>query len=485
MEVNTIIVHIMVKFIDRPNDPCDVCLEGKQMTVALALATFACNSQTAQKSVRSATMRAVFDLIGCAISGYGTTGGTAGRKAAVRAWGKGPAACWFSGERLTVPGAAFANSAIASMLDLDDGHRAASGHPGAAVIPAVLATAEATGASAERVLTAIALGYEIGVRISAARDFRSLHTFDSGLWCGQGVAAAVGWLRGLAPETIANAIAIAGTTAPGQTATGYTRLMGNHVKEGIAWATATGVTAVELAAHGFTGPTDFLDDATRYDQTILTEALGQRWHIEDVYFKLYSCCRWAHAAIDGILEIKEQEGIGSSDIMAIRISTFAQALSLNNDLAPPTLEAAQYSVPFCIAVAAVRGPDALLPLEEPRLGDRAVLDCARKITLTVDPALDATFPSAVPARVEVETRRGRFSRTVTAPRGESSNPLGWDALGAKFQSVARKRLSPAAVAALVGAVAALEDGDVGPLLSTLAAPDRSGSHSAAAVHAGA
>jgi 2-methylcitrate dehydratase PrpD len=440
------------------------------MTVALALATFACNVRTAPKSIRSATVRAVFDLVGSAIAGHGTVGGAAGRAAAVRAWGAGPAACWFSGERLTVPGAAFANSAIASMLDLDDGHRAASGHPGAAVIPAVIATAEAIGADAERVLTAIALGYEIGVRISAARDFRSLHTFDSGLWCGQGVAAAVGWLRGLAPETIAHAIAIAGTTAPGQTATGYTRLMGNHVKEGIAWATATGMTAVELAAHGFTGPTDFLDDATRYDQTILTEALGERWHVEDVYFKLYGCCRWAHAAIDGILAIQQQDGVETDDIVAVRIATFAQALSLNNDLAPPTLEAAQYSVPFCVAVAAVRGPDALLPLEEARLGDRTVLDCARKITLTADPALHAMFPAAVPARVEVETASGRFSRTVIAPRGEPSNPLGWDGLRAKFHSVARKRMSPAAAAALLEAVAALEAGDAGPLLSALSVP---------------
>jgi hypothetical protein len=63
--------------------------------------------------------------------------------------------------------------------------------------------------------------------------------------------------------------------------------------------------------------------------------------------------------------------------------------------------------------------------------------------------------------------------------------LDWGALGVKFQSVARKRLPPAAVAALVEAVAALEAGDVGPLLSTLAAPDRSGLHSAAAGHAGA
>jgi len=87
----------------------------------------------------------------------------------------------------------------------------------------VIATAEAIDAGAERVLTAIALGYEIGVRISAAATSGRCTRSTAGLWCGQGVAAAVGWLRGLAPETIAHAIAIAGTTAPGQTATGYTR----------------------------------------------------------------------------------------------------------------------------------------------------------------------------------------------------------------------------------------------------------------------
>ena len=440
------------------------------MTIALALATYACNLPTLPKSARVSAVRCVFDLIGAAIAGHRTSGGRAACAAAPRAWGTGPAACWFSGERLTVPGAAFANAAIASALDLDDGHRAASGHPGAAVIPAVLATAEAIGANAERVLTAIALGYEIGVRISAARDFKSLHTFDSGLWCGQGAAVAAGWLRGLGPDAIANAIAIAGTTAPGQTATGYTRLMGNNVKEGIPWATATGLTAVELAANGFTGPVDLLDDDARYDQAVLTEGLGQGWRIEDTYFKLYSCCRWAHAAIDGMLEIRAQEEVAAADIVAVRIETFAQTLALNNDLVPPTLEAAQYSVPFCVAAAAVHGPAALLPLEEPMLADRAVLDCAPKITVTVDPALDSLFPAAVPARVIVETGDARFSRMIVAPRGEPTNPLGWDDLRAKFEALAKNRLPPSATTALIDAFASLDSGDLRPLLAALSAP---------------
>jgi 2-methylcitrate dehydratase PrpD len=456
------------------------------MTIALKLATFACGTSRMETSARSAACRAVLDLIGAAVAGTGTKGGVAARSAAVRTWGVGPAAHWFSGDRLTVAGAAFANAAIASMLDLDDGHRAAAGHPGAAVIPAVIATAEAIGADAERVLTAIALGYEVGVRIAAARDFRALHTFDSGLWCGQGVAAAVGWLRGLSPDAIANAIAIAGTTAPGQTATGFTRLMGNHVKEGIAWATATGVTAAELAAHGFTGPVDLLDDEARYDPSTLTGELGRRWRIEDTYFKLYSCCRWAHAAIDGLLEISAQNRIRAEDIVSISIHTFSQALALNNDLAPRTLEAAQYSVPFCAAVAAVRGSAALLPLEETRLSDEAVLDCARKVTLSVDPALDAMFPSSVPARVEIATRAGHYSCRVVAPRGEPNNPLSWNDLQAKFFSLAEKRLPPAEAKSLIDAMADLQTGNIGPLLKSLHHADRPVvSGRLAAVHAGA
>ena len=42
--------------------------------------------------------------------------------------------------------------------------------------------------------------------------------------------------------------------------------MGNNVKEGIPFATALGLVAVELAAAGFTGPVDFLDEEKRYDR---------------------------------------------------------------------------------------------------------------------------------------------------------------------------------------------------------------------------
>lgn len=437
------------------------------MTVAYTLASFACDTTRLTPAARAAAVRAVLDLVAAAIAGSTTSGGIAALKAAPVAWGSGPAACWFSDVRLTTPGAAFVNAAFASMLDLDDGHRAASGHPGAAVIPAVLATAEAHGADAERVLTAIAIGYEIGVRIAGARDVDTLHTFDSGLWCGQGAAAAAGWLRGLDATRIANAIAIAGTTAPGQTATAYTKLMGNNVKEGIPFATALGLVAVELAAAGFTGPVDFLDEEARYERSVLSADLGARWLIETAYFKPYGCCRWAHAAIDALLQLMQQERLSASDIKGVHVETFTQALSLNNDLAPPTLEAAQYSVPFCLAAAAIHGAEALLPLEEPLLRDPAVLAFAPRVTLAIAPDLDPMFPRSVPARIAVTTPRGVHRQSVLAPRGEPVNPMSENDLLAKFSTIAKRQLAPAHEAALLQAIDAFAAGDLAPLLGAL------------------
>lgn len=437
------------------------------MTIALLLAEFARETKTLPEPTRRAAIRATFDLFSAAVAGFGTAGGAAARRAALSTWGAGPAQAWFSSARLTVPGAAFANAAIASMVDLDDGHRAAAGHPGAAVIPTVFATADFAGSSVDEMLTAVALGYEIGVRVSAARDFAKLETLDSGLWCGLGVAVAASALRDLGVRAMANAIAIAGTTAPSQSATCYTRLMGNNVKEGIPWATAAGLTAVDLAASGFTGPVDLLDDDGRYKQDVLTQDLGRRWQIEDVYFKSYGCCRWAHAAIDAVLALQEEQAIPANAIASIEVGTFTRALTLNNDVDPPTIEAAQYSIPFCIALAAVYGVQALQPIEEEVLGDPKVLALARRIRLFVDPELDPMFSKAVPARIELRTSANRFTKIVLAPKGEPSNPMSRTEVTRKFETIARPRMGERRVAQFLEAFAAFEAGDAGPLRSAL------------------
>ncbi len=164
------------------------------------------------------------------------------------AYGAGPSAIWFSGKCAAPTAAGFANALSAAALDLDDGHRKSRGHPGAAVIPAVLAVADYRRAAGNEpsnsdILRAIVVGYEIGLRIAAAKSFYA----RTGFWAGFAAAAAAGTLVGLASNHLAHALAIAAETSPHMATTtsppAWPQLNGSDVKEGIPWGVATGISA--------------------------------------------------------------------------------------------------------------------------------------------------------------------------------------------------------------------------------------------------
>ncbi len=406
-----------------------------------------------------AAKQCLLDLSGAAVAGYDAVSTTALRKLARRRHAPGAATLWFDGTKtggLCAAGAALANSGAASALDLDDGHRAAAGHPGAAVIPAALTTAQETNADGPELLTAIAVGYEIGVRISAARDFDRQDTLSTGRWAAYAAAAAAGRLRRTSPDRLAQALSIAGVLSPGLSAAGYSRVMGNSAKEGIPWAAYTGLTALDLAEDGFTGPLDILDHPDYYDSGKITGGLGKEFAIESVYFKPYGCCRWIHAALDALSEIQATHGIPGDRIRAIQVETFGRALKLDNHTEPDSPESAQYSIPFCLALAALEGGEALLPLRPASLADQRVIDLAKKVSLRVDPTLDQAFPAAAPARVTVTTADGAFQAECRYPLGDPANPMDDAALQAKFQRLAENRLSPEDQDVLIGAVASIE-----------------------------
>lgn len=380
--------------------------------------------------------RALLDLLGCAVAGGPIEAARSARRVASRLYAPGRARVWFGRGPLVPAGAAFANASAASALDLDDGHRRAGGHPGASIIPAVLAVAADTSPSVDRLLAAIALGYEIGVRIASARDFARLDTLSSGRWCGIGAAAAASYLGGLDADTTAEAMAIAGVVAPGLSAAGYSRRMGNSVKEGIPWATALGITAVELAREAYTGPTDLLDHPDYFDAEAVVAGLGGTAAIETIYFKPYGCCRWIHAALDAVIAIRATPGFRPERIERVEIETFARVLRLSNEIAPTTLEGAQYSLPFCVAVAAQEGAAGFLPLAGSLLGRRDLIALAERVVVRVDPELDHRFPAEAPARVKIQADGKVHERTVLAALGDPANPMGDDALRRKFLTLA-------------------------------------------------
>lgn len=413
---------------------------------------------------RLATVNVVADAVAAAIAGYELSGAAAARAAASKIWGEGNCAIWFASRTGSLSNAAFANSMTACILDIDDGHRAACGHPGAAIVPSVLAAAEELGASGERTLIAIAIGYEVGVRVIASLDLRKIDTLVTGRWCGQAIAAAIGWLRGEDADNIAEAMAIAGAVAPYMLVAEYTQV-GNHTKEAIPFGAANGVLALTLAVNGFKGPLDILDHES-YDGDLIANGDGGRWYVETTYFKPYSCCRWIHAPIDAVLSLREQ--VNWDDVTDIEVQTFERTLSLNNQLAPTTVQAAQYSTPFCVAAAALKGAECLQPMSEALLKDERIYALAAKVKLSVDPVLDAMFPAAVPGRVRVTVGGRTLEAEAMAPKGEFTNPMSWDELTAKLSAISNPRLGEARTVDMISALLSLRDqSELRPLLVQL------------------
>lgn len=407
----------------------------------------------------------ILDALGAALAGRRMRSTQAMQAVMAQGAGTGAASVWFSGRRLAPIPAATINAMAATALDIDDGHRRAAGHPGAATIASALAIAEQTDAAMSDLIAAIVVGYEAAVRVALARAPEHNTSTVSGRWSGVGAAAASAWLQKCPPEVMAQAILIAEQHAPRASSAMHHGFAGSDVKEAIAWSVHTGLHATELARSGFTGYPDTFDQGILYDPDVLCRDLNRFDAIVGLFFKPYACCRWIHSAIDGLDDILRTNKLQPENLGKVRVRTFRRAVGLGNHVAPDTEEEAQFSIPFCLGVAAVHGTAALTPLDPALLGDQRVREFARKVEVVFDAGIDAMFPTKAPATVEVEAQGSAFSAHVDAAFGDPSNPMSRADLQAKFNVLTRGLITPARARRLQSALAA---GSVGPVRDILA-----------------
>jgi len=415
-------------------------------------------------------LRLVLDVVGAGAAGAICNGPQAVRHTNEAVFGKGDAPIWFCGKGSTVPGAVHCNVAACCALDVDDGHRAARGHPGAAVVATALALAQLHNRPASRALAAIVTGYDVGVRIAAAQNPAEISTRQSGRWAGLASVATAAAFLGHQPEVISQALSIAGVLAPNQQAngsSGYSSLTGNDVKEGIAWSSVTGLMALELAANGHTGPQDFLDHPSFYDGERILSELGSRWEVNSLYLKPYACCRYIHPALDRLCDLIRQYDLVVDDICKIEVETFAWATKLGNRTNPDNLIEVQYSLPYCLALAIVDGPKSLLPPRLDCLGRPDIEAVAGKVRISVRNDIDALFPSETLAVVSVETSTARVTSGIGAPFGDPRWPMLWPDVEEKFRVLTRGVLPAQQQQHIIDAVLALASGDILPLLAAL------------------
>lgn len=143
------------------------------------------------------------------------------------------------------------------------------------------------------------------------------------------------------------------------------------------------------------------------DWTNVGATLGQDFHITRLTFKNRIGCGHTFAAIDGALELRQRHNLQAEQIKSVRVATYRPTLDIACYTRPSTANEARFSLTYVVATALSHGSVRLAEYEPDRLDDVGTRALMERMTVEVDPALDAAFPGQRAARIEIETADGR------------------------------------------------------------------------------
>lgn len=344
------------------------------------------------------------------------------------------------GLRLHAPYAALANGALTHAYEQDSLRQPGAGvHPGATIVPAVLAACEETGADGKTAIAAFVAGCEVLFRIGAASHHTSekLGFHAPGLTGPYGAAVAAGRVYGLTAEQLVNALGIAGSLSSGLLA--FTKAsQGAMVKRlHMGRACESGILAARLAQQGYTGPETILEGRFGFlevycregEAALLTAGLGQDWEALRICMKRYACHVTAHNPVQALRELMTEHAFQGGDVEHIALEASEKIVSHHDIREPNDIMQAQYSVPFCIALALFRDPDDAASFDDSAVSDPAIRAACRNISVSAAKSSRTAWSS----RIKVRLKDGReFARDGESFKGMPKDPLSRAELQRKF-----------------------------------------------------
>jgi 2-methylcitrate dehydratase PrpD len=376
--------------------------------------------------------------------------------------------------------AAFLGGTAAHGIELDDGYRQGSVHPGCAVVPALLALTGARKTSGTALMAALVAGYETVTAVGRAchPDLRERGFHPTGAVAVLGAAMAAGKLRGLSAPALGNALGLAASSAAGLFAfvnggADIKRLHAGH-------AAREGLQAALLAEQGVEGPPAVLEARDGFLQAFAFGRAGQPRGIElppavpfgitDCYIKPYPCCRHIQPAVEALIGLLTDQNIAAAEVSRIDTETYRIAAE-HAETGWEDFASAQLSFPFLMALALKFRSIKLAHFGDEQRGDPALAALAAKVHVTAPPDIDKLYPRLRPARVTITTSRGTFTRQADEALGSRLVPLDDAGLQTKFRDLVAPVLGAGSVAQLLRGLWAIEEtDDVGALLETMAKP---------------
>lgn len=361
--------------------------------------------------------------------------------ASANARAAGPALILGTDRLTTTSQAALINGTAGTFLEMDEGQTFSKGHPGMHTLPAALAYAQAIEARGADFLAAVAIGYDVGARVGIGSSLR-LTMHPHGTWGAINAAAAVGRLAGYDADRMKTVINMGATL--GLATSRKTMLEGGTVRNAFAGVSGQmGIMAGDLVDAGFCGEVDGVAHvygkvvSDTFNPDAVVEDLGRRWEVTRNYFKMHSCCRFNHAALDALDAISRDAGgpLNAERIARIEVDTYSLAVELD-DPEPRNTLAGKFSLPFSIATTIVNNSSGVSSFTWDQIDRDDIRRLAAKVIVREDPAMSAQLPARRPAKLAVALDDGTLLEAATETnRGDWSDPYQPDELHAKYMSL--------------------------------------------------
>jgi 2-methylcitrate dehydratase PrpD len=277
-------------------------------------------------------------------------------------------------------------------------------------------------------LRAVALGYDVGCRLTQSLDaykFReaghSTHSFGPTF----GAAAAAAALAGLKPAQVRHALSYAA-----QQASGISCWMRDpeHVEKAFDFGgmpARNGVTAAAMVAHGFTGVEDVFSGERSFfvaypgEPEALVRGLGESFEIMNASIKRWSVGSPIQAPLDSLSVLIQEHALRAEEVKTLVVRVAHQGANTVDNRDMPDI-----CMQHMCAVMLLDGTVSFASShDQKRMRDPKVVELRKRIALEGDDELTRAMPSRQ-GIVELELADGRRLRHHTqAVRGTPGNPM--------------------------------------------------------------
>lgn len=424
------------------------------------------------KGAISITKRAILDYLGVALAGCNGSVTKLLSEHAKQIGAIGEAGVIGGAFRTSAELAAWVNGTTGHALDYDDTFPSSVGynfHPTAPILPAVLALGEKCNSPGMDVLAAYIVGIEVESRVGAAigRYNSEVGWHPTAVVGTIGAAAACANILKLNDWQARTALGVASSLTSGLLQNFGTMTKSLHAGN----AAKNGIVATLLAQDGFTANKSIMEGETGFCSIFSggkvkglennEQDLGESWHIVSpgMSFKAYPCCRSTHSSIDASVYLRNVLGIDANQVAKIICKTSPQHLQLARFHRPKNGNEGKFSIPYCIAVALLRGKVSLEDFSDEKVVDAEAQALLSKVDYLY-PAEYKKSPLSLAQEVVVKLDSGaEHSYKVEVPKGDPENPMTSEELLAKFRDCARLSLPQEGIEKVLEMVTNLESLD--------------------------